>query len=422
LFQHRPISGLPRVATPPCSWTFMTTTNSKVKENARLGYWRRQFRKRYKALVVKFVGVATSLQKTQENELGYALRIDELTRCVVSSQGELVKSSMLFLTMQHKTQVETKKTIDQLISLNEETYKENRSLKVNTKEMGNQLEKFRVELQEKEVVLKVVKDKAKEKFAKKMKEKEKELEAVGLKARLAEERLDRVKSKARETVNELKKAKRKGDIRESVVTDTGKAPAKSEARERVSEPDKAETVIGKEAARREARLEIEVPTKETYRVTRVISKDEVPFKKFRYTTNYEPRRLASYVSLMTKFVKTADQWRHYENTIAERALMGDDALLERDGVSLEDEETVESGEQQDDTDDDSDDQDGNDRGEQHAHDSGEHDDTDENSDQEYSFEHYHMDGKIDSDNYHNDTDNDSDNYIDKDSDDEDSDY
>jgi len=394
----------------------MTTTNSKVKENARLGYWRRQFRKRYKALVVKFYGAVTSLQKTQENELCYALRIDELTRCMVSSQEELVKTSMLFLSTQHKTQVETKKTIDRLFSLNEEAYKENRSLKVNAKEMGNQLEKFRVELQEKEVVLKAVKDKAKEKFAKKMKEKEKELEAVGLKARLAEERLDSVKSKAREMMNELKKAKSKGHKRESVVTDTGKDPAKREARERVSEPDKAETVTGKEAAMREARLEIEVPTKETYRVTRVISKDEVPFKKFRYTTNNEPRHLASYVLLMTKYVKTADQLRDYENIIAERALMGDE------GESLEDEETVESGEQLDDTDDDSDDQDGNDRGEQHAHDSGEHDDTDNNSDQEYIFEHYYMDGKVDSDKYNNDTDSDNDNYIDKDSDDEDSDY
>jgi len=239
-----------------------------------------------------------------------------------------------------------------------------------------------------------------------------------LKARLAEERLDSVKSKAREMKNELKKAKSKDHKRESVVTDTGNDPAKREARERASEPDKAETVTGKEAAMREARLEIEVPTKETYRVTRVISKDEVPFKKFRYTTNSEPRHLASYVLLMTKYVKTADQLREYENIIAERALMGDD------GESLEDEETVESGEQNDDTDDDSDDQDGNDRGEQHGHDSGEHDDTDDNNDQEYIFEHYYMDGKIDSDKYHNDTDNDSDsdNYIDKDRDDEESEY
>jgi len=90
-------------------------------------------------------------------------------------------------------------------------------------------------------------------------------------------------------------------------------------------------------------LESKPRNKTTYfKVTRNIVKEEVPFKRFKYQTNYEPRRLLSYIQLATKLSNTSEQWQDFENKIDEGALNGEDLLLERNGDSLEHDDTVES--------------------------------------------------------------------------------
>jgi len=86
------------------------------------------------------------------------------------------------------------------------------------------------------------------------------------------------------------------------------------------------------------------PRKETtyFRVTRNIVKEEVPFKRFKFQTNYEPRRLQIYVQLATKYSETSEQWQENENKLVEAVLSGYDPLLERNEDSCEHDETVES--------------------------------------------------------------------------------
>jgi len=126
----------------------MTSYSSKAKENARVGYWRRQFKKSYRALVERYEGNCFALHKSRENELNYAIRVDDLTSKLASSQGDLLRTSMHFLTMMNQTHRSTTRTIDHLITSIEEAYKETRTL--------------RKTIREKDDLLKKVKEKAKE--------------------------------------------------------------------------------------------------------------------------------------------------------------------------------------------------------------------------------------------------------------------
>jgi len=221
-------------------------TSSKAKENARLGYWCRQFKKRYFSLKGKFVGTSIDLHKSQEKELEYAVHIDDLTIRLLSSQHDLMKTNSLFLSLLSNTQRDTTKIINQLIATNKEAHKETRTLRIVIQENVKELEKEKTKAWEKEEYM------------------------------LALEKWRIVKEKAK--VRDLK--------------------------------------------------------------------EDVPIKKYRYISNYEPRRMEVYVQLI-KIANTFDEWMYFENRILEAALSGDEVLLERNEESIENDETVESGENSD---------------------------------------------------------------------------
>jgi len=120
--------------------------------------------------------------------------------------------------------------------------------------------------------------------------------------------------------------------------------ANSKASDMEKELEMTRQARGKEQETEKTGKSSEEPRKESniFKVTQNIVKEEVPIKKFRYKTNYEPRRLLSYIELSTKLSDTSEEWQHYEDLINERVLNGEDPLLERKGDSLEYEDTVES--------------------------------------------------------------------------------
>jgi len=283
----------------------MTLYSSKSKENARLGYWQRQFKKSYKALRESYESNLIDLSKSQEKEMNHSSRVADLTSKLASSQGDLLRSSMHFLAMTNQTQRATTKTIDHLITAIEEAYKQVHTLR-------RDVQTLKKNVHEKGDLLKKVKEKAIERakgfnMAKEiLRVQDKELAEVNLKMNRSELELIKARSKVR-------------DLEKDLMT----------RQTQEQEPEK----IGQSEPRKETTY---------FRVTRNIVKEEVPFKRFKFQTNYEPRRLLSYIQLATTLSDTSEQWQEFEDKLNEGALNGMDLLLERNGDSLEHEETVES--------------------------------------------------------------------------------
>jgi len=293
----------------------MTSYSSK-KENARLGYWRRQFKKNYKALRERHESNLIDLNKSQEEkELNHLEHVADLTSKLASSQGDLLRSSMHFLAMTNQTQRATTKTIDHLIASIEEAYKQVRNLR-------RDVQTLKKNVQEKGDLLKKVKEKATERA--------KGLNMIKEILRVQDKELAKVNSKMNQNELELLKARSKvRDLEKDLMT------------RQTQEPEK----IGQPEPRKEITY---------FRVTRNIVKEEVPFKRFKFQTNYEPRRLLSYIQLATTLSGTSEQWQEFEDKLNEGAFNGIDLLLERNGDSLEQEETVESEKSNDSNDCDSD--------------------------------------------------------------------
>jgi len=87
----------------------MPTSNKAkdyAKEKARMGYWSRQSKKRFKTLLVKQESLFGKLEETMEDKMNYALRIDDLQLRLVTTQGELMKSTISFLSTMNQMQKE----------------------------------------------------------------------------------------------------------------------------------------------------------------------------------------------------------------------------------------------------------------------------------------------------------------------------
>jgi len=169
-------------------------------------------------------------------------------------------------------------------------------------------------------------------------EKEQELSS------LAKWSVIKAKSKAKELVEELKKVKgearkMKEELEKATLIGKEKHVSTEKAKE-ATLTEKVKEVISTEKAKEVAPTEME---KTVFRVTRLTPKEEVPIKKYRYLTNYEPRRMFGYVQLVL-LAKTYNEWVTHENRLVEIALEGDDPLLDRNEESMENEETRESGE------------------------------------------------------------------------------
>jgi len=110
----------------------------KKKENARLGFWFRRFNKRYKSLKDRCESLLINQKKLLDDKLTYSLRIDDLQLRLITSQGELLKTSSYFLTTLSKTQSKCTKIINDLINQNKELSKEIAAIKRKPKEIVQQ--------------------------------------------------------------------------------------------------------------------------------------------------------------------------------------------------------------------------------------------------------------------------------------------
>jgi len=103
-----------------------------------LGFWFRRFNKRYKSLKDRCESLLINQKKILNDKLTYALRIDDLQLRLITSQGELLKTSSYFLTTLSKTQSKCTNIINDLISQNKELSKEIAAIKHKPKEIVRQ--------------------------------------------------------------------------------------------------------------------------------------------------------------------------------------------------------------------------------------------------------------------------------------------